>query len=123
MSAVIYLAAWREDLGDFIIGQSSWTITDPVDALICLIITYFLVWFTSFYSLALGENCFFCHQHNSIGAFFKCFSASVFINLYSGAVISLLMVQFFMFFFLFYFNETGTIRSFTSWLLWIWKFG
>ena len=103
MSAVIYLAAWREDLGDFIIGQSSWTITDPVDALICLIITYFLVWFTSFIPWLWGKIVFSVISIIPLVLFLSVFQLGQvdFINLYSGAVISLLMVQFFMFFFLF----------------------
>ena len=47
-SALVYLAAWREDIGDFLIGHNSYTVSDPIDAFTCLILAYILVCLASF---------------------------------------------------------------------------
>ena len=101
-SALVYLAAWREDLGDFLIGQSSYAITDPINALTCLIIAYFLVWLTNFIPWLWFKIAVSAITIIPVVLFLSYLQLGQinFPNLFSSGLICLLIVQFILLFFI-----------------------
>ncbi len=94
-SGLIYLAAWREDIGDFLIEPSTWFVTDPIEALTYLVIASILVWLTSFVPWFWGKIIVSAANTIPIVLFLSIFQLEQmnFLNLFSGGLILLLLIQ------------------------------
>ncbi len=94
-SAALYLGAWREDLGDFLVESTTWSITEPFQALTCLAIASVLVWLTSFVPWLWGKILLSTATFAPILLFLSFFQQGQmnFPNLWSSGLILMLMVQ------------------------------
>tara|TARA_Y100000589_G_scaffold88741_1_gene83047 strand:- start:4070 stop:6163 length:2094 start_codon:yes stop_codon:yes gene_type:complete len=94
-SAVVYLGAWREDLGYFLVQSTSWALTNSHEALACLIIASLLVWLTSFVPWLWAKILLSSSIFIPVLFFLSFFQQGQinFPNLWSGSIATLLLIK------------------------------